>query len=710
MRRTSLAAALLAAGLAVTGLALAPTATSSSPAIDEVASMIRVHTPTREARQLVANLGLDLSEDDGADYVGVVLHGLADADLLRAAGLSWTVQIADLDAREAERRELDAAYAAAADSPTMPSGRKAYRSLADYEWDMKELAKRNPGLVKLIKLPHPSVEGRTVWGLEITDHVADKDGKPAFAIMGTHHAREWTAGEHTIEFAFDLVKTWNAGDARTHDLLRRARVLVVPIVNVDGFNVSYEQGQLIDGQELQDPETRGDGTDYTVIQQGPQGAYKRKNCRLVDGVDTPAGACQAPGSRYIGVDNNRNYGALWGGAGASALPADDIYHGSAPFSEPETQNIRELVSSNQVTMLVTNHTFAGLVLRAPGVKDQGVTVDEPAMRDVGAAMAAANGSVNQAGYQLYDTTGTTEDWSYNATGGFGYTFEIPVREFHPPYAETVGAYNGVGKLAGLGNRAAFYIALESAANPVYHSVIATDAPVGAVLRLTKSFDTLSSPVRAAETQFTTDPGLEGAVIASKDRLNVTMVSGGHNEWHVNPSTRPAVMERKVYDVSGTPSSTWTKEGTPPVVGSSVDVPFHLGDEHAGEKLDITLDWPTPDDLDLEVYRKVGATLQDVGSSGNSVGDKEQVTLDDAAAGDYVLRVVNFASATPSYSLTAATYPTTVTKVHPASKPYETWALSCERPDGTVLQRVDVLVSRGDRVVIDLAACRQAWGA
>ena len=25
------------------------------------------------------------------------------------------------------------------------------------------------------------------------------------------------------------------------------------------------------------------------------------------------------------------------------------------------------------------------------------------------------------GWQLYDTTGTTEDWSYNATGGFGYT-------------------------------------------------------------------------------------------------------------------------------------------------------------------------------------------------------------------------------------------------------------------------------------------------
>ena len=39
-------------------------------------------------------------------------------------------------------------------------------------------------------------------------------------------------------------------------------------------------------------------------------------------------------------------------------------------------------------------------------------------------MAAQNGYSNWKGYQLYDTTGTTEDWSYFTTGGFGFTFEI----------------------------------------------------------------------------------------------------------------------------------------------------------------------------------------------------------------------------------------------------------------------------------------------
>ena len=39
-------------------------------------------------------------------------------------------------------------------------------------------------------------------------------------------------------------------------------------------------------------------------------------------------------------------------------------------------------------------------------------------------MAAENGYTSQFGFQLYDTTGTTEDWSYYSTGGLGFTFEI----------------------------------------------------------------------------------------------------------------------------------------------------------------------------------------------------------------------------------------------------------------------------------------------
>jgi hypothetical protein len=713
MRRTlpiALASLVVAAGIA---LVSQPAATGSAPDPASVVSLVRVHTDTRAERQRVADLGLDLSETGGTDWVGVVLHSPADAARLTKAGFGWTVQIPDLAAREEQRAALDAAYAAAADSTPMPSGRKAYRSLDDYVFDLKELAKRNPGLVKLIKLPYKTTEGRTVWAVEITDDVTAKDGKPVFAIMGTHHAREWTSGEHTIEFAFDLVSSWKAGDPRTHDLLSRARVIAIPIVNPDGYVASFTAGSVFDGREVQDIEgARGDQSiTYTGVQAAVVPAYKRKNCRTIDGQDTPPGACMAPGARQLGVDPNRNYGALWGGAGASVFPGDDIYHGPAPFSEPETQNIRALVSHRQVTMLVTNHTFAGLVLRAPGVQEYGVTVDEEPMKELGQRMADANGSVNQAGFELYDTTGTTEDWSYGATGGFGYTFEIPVLEFHPPYEETVQAYYGAGKIAGKGDREAYYIALEAAANTAYHSVITADAPVGALLRLQKSFDTYTSPVRNAETQFTDDPGTAGDALHFRDALDTTMLSTGQVTWHVNPSTRPAVMERRVLATLDDPTREWKHEGQTPAMNEHVDVPFALTAEDAAERLDIALDWPNPDDLDLEVYRRENGKLVQVGSSGGTFTEKEAVSLDHPVPGDYVLRVISYTTTGEEpFTLTAATFQRGVTKVHPALEPFEEWTLSCLTPSGTVLQKTKVQVSRGGSVHVDLAECRAAWPA
>ena len=708
VRRSPLIAALTAAVVATT-LTVAPRATSTAPDPIDVISLVRVDTPTRADRQRLADLGVDLSEHAGDGFVDVVLHGAEDAARLAAAGFTWTVRIPDLVAREREIAAADRAYAADENAPTMPSGRRAYRTLADYEWDLRELAKRNPDLVKLIRLPHETVEGRSVLGVEIAREVWRLDGRPTFAVMGLHHAREWPSGEHTIEFAFDLVQSFRAGDARTVDLLGRARVVAVPVVNPDGFVASMTAARPVDGRELSELEgAQGDeSTTYLAVQLAVVPAYKRKNCRTVDGQPTPSGACLAPGARQLGVDPNRNYAALWGGAGSSAFPGDDLYRGPAPFSEPETQNIRELVSSRQVTVLVTNHTFAGLVLRAPGVKDQGVTVDEPAMKALGQAMADANGSLNQLGYELYDTTGTTEDWSYGATGGYGFTFELAVPEFHPPFEETVADYLGTGKLAGRGNREAFYIALAAAADPAHHSVIATDAPPGAILRLRKSFDTSTSPVRTAETQFTDDPGSAGAVRTVRDHLDSRILSTGHDEWHVNPSTRPAVMERRVYDV-GESIRRVDHDGDVPPVGEHIDVPFRLAPEDAAERLTVALDWAEPDDLDLEVLRVVDGKPQPVASSGNPPLFKESVTIDAPEPGDYLLRVVNYQSMATRFSLTAELFAVRVTHVHPALVPYEEWTLSCERPDGRVLETRKVLVSRGDRVVIDLSTCRERW--
>ena len=163
---------------------------------------------------------------------------------------------------------------------------------------------------------------------------------------------------------------------------------------------------------------------------------KRKNCTV--SVNTPAalpgGTCDDnPAGRLRGTDPNRNYPGFWGGPGASAeLVQTTPTAATRPATTPEVDAVRELISQRQVTNLITNHTYSNLVLRPPSLSSTGYR----------ARRAAVQGARRPDGrrptttptgpsYQLYDTSGTTEDWSYWNTGGFGFTFEIGPDGFHP---------------------------------------------------------------------------------------------------------------------------------------------------------------------------------------------------------------------------------------------------------------------------------------
>ena len=216
---------------------------------------------------------------------------------------------------------------------------------------------------------------------------------------------------------YELINGYKAGDARATNIVRNSRNIVVPIVNPTASTARAAR-------------SRPTGATRTPPRHGlhrrrrlDRGEYRRKNCRVGD-TETASCAVSA-GLAENGVDPNRNYGQFWGGPGSDTNPATQTYRGPAPFSEPESRNVQWLVSRNQVTTLITNHTTAGLVLRAPGLAAVGDPVDENrGYKALGDEMAKHNGYFSQKGFELYDTTGTTEDWSYNATGGYGFTFEI----------------------------------------------------------------------------------------------------------------------------------------------------------------------------------------------------------------------------------------------------------------------------------------------
>lgn len=505
------------------------------------AQVVTVATPDRAARGRLAALGLDPAEAGDARGTDVVLHGAQDAAALRQAGLSFRVKIADLRRRAGEDAVADSRRPLRAAAPAMPSGRASYRHLADYEADMRSLAERNPGLVKLITLPHRSLQGRPILGVEIARDVNVDSGQPVYLQLGVHHAREWPSGELPMEFAIELVNGYGH-DERITRLVNATRTIVVPIVNPDGFNLSREWpvdiGTAVAAVDLP-PQVNGllpfadplyvgalladsgvspaPGTGFT---------YKRRNCRVQDGSEPAAGECESLANRRLGVDPNRNYGGSWGGAGAGLDVEDDTYRGPRPFSEPEVQNIRELVSANQVTTLITNHTYGNLILRPPGVAALGDPPDEALYRTLGDALAAKNGYTSEHSFALYDTSGTTEDWAYEATGTLGFTFEIGPDEFHPPFAETVAEYAR--------NREAYFVAMESAADSARHAVVEGRARPGTVLRAHKEFDMQTAPV------LQNVAGAVGLPLTYHDTLDTTMTVGasGRFAWHLNPSTRP----------------------------------------------------------------------------------------------------------------------------------------------------------------------------
>jgi hypothetical protein len=653
--------------------------------------VVDVITPKRADRVRLQALGLDLTEHGDANSLEVLLHGRADERALRAAGFRYTVRIADLAARTRRNQERDLGHARATASSRLPSGRVGYRRLPDYDLDLKRLAMRYPSLVRPLTLRHRSVLGRDVNGIEISTGAHDTaDGKPVFLMLGVHHAREWPSSEHTIEFAYDLLESFGR-DERATRLVSSTRTIVVPVVNPDGFNISREAARHGDFSLF----------DYEM---------KRKNCGVSR--STPRrharGTCDDNAAgRLRGTDPNRNYGGLWGGAGASVSWADDAFRGDAPFSEPEVKNVRALVSSRQVTNLISNHTYSNLVLRPPGTAKFGFPLEEPAYRALGASLAARNGYSNEPGFRLYDTTGSTEDWSFWSTGGLAFTFEIGPDEFHPPFAKGVEAeYLGLAPAAGAGrggNREAYYAMLEATADSSLHSVIEGSAPAGSTLRLSKSFRTATSPV------WEDDVGsLVGHRRMFTDTLRSELTTTGPTfAWHVNPSTRPLVAGRHGRDATGPPQARIALANPPgvprenrayPPGGAVEAIPFTVGGPADGVdngRMNVHVEWGSPDtDWDVYVIGPGGEIVAESASFGDTT---EDATLLDPPPGRYSVHVVNYdqvMNRPDDWFAGEVTFRSPTPRVETGTK--ESWTLTCLDARGRVRATRQVVVDRGGR--------------
>jgi len=233
-----------------------------------------------------------------------------------------------------------------------------------------------------------SHEGRSIHGIKITGP-GDTTNRPSVLFNGCQHAREWIAVMVPVFVAEQLIAGWD-DDPEIRSLLESTQVVIVPIVNPDGYEFTY----AIDGDR-----------------------FWRKNRRV------NKDSC-------VGVDLNRNWNIDWnGGDSTSTNTCSDVYVGPYPFSEPETAVMRNLIIAQpNLVAHIDFHNYSQLVLEAWAYTydpPDRINVIKALSGSMSEAIEGVHGEIYVAGGNelLYPADGTFQDWS-SAFGALGYTIEL----------------------------------------------------------------------------------------------------------------------------------------------------------------------------------------------------------------------------------------------------------------------------------------------
>ncbi|MFK7980554.1 MAG: M14 family zinc carboxypeptidase, partial [Saprospiraceae bacterium] len=100
-------------------------------------------------------------------------------------------------------------------------------------------------------------------------------------------------------------------------------------------------------------------------------------------------------------------------AGSSTDSASDVYRGTAPFSEPETQAVRDFCIQHQFKIALNYHAFSNLLI-IPWGFDNTLTTDDASYRALGNKMTEQNNYLIGTGLETvgYLVNGDSDDWMY----------------------------------------------------------------------------------------------------------------------------------------------------------------------------------------------------------------------------------------------------------------------------------------------------------
>ena len=253
-----------------------------------------------------------------------------------------------------------------------------------------------------------SIQNRPIYMVKISDNPDIDENEPEVLYTALHHAREPESMMQMIYFMYYLLENYST-DPSVQYLVNNRELFFIPVVNPDGYEYNRQ--------------TNPNG-----------GGMWRKNRRN-------------NGSSY-GVDLNRNYGpyAYWNApnGGSSTNPSSDTYRGTAPFSEPETNHIKNFLATRKIKNALNYHTYGNLLVFPYGALNH-ETPDSLIFREYAADMTTYNGYTFGTDMQTvgYSTRGNSDDYFYdgdtllNSGKIFAMTPEVGTTGFWPSQSEII---------------------------------------------------------------------------------------------------------------------------------------------------------------------------------------------------------------------------------------------------------------------------------
>ncbi|WP_338739800.1 M14 family metallopeptidase [Actinomadura luteofluorescens] len=374
------AAALLIGTFAASPAHAAPKASPSGAAVDVYAAELTADQVRLLNRSALDREDVRFSKSARKDRVHVeaVMSG-TEAAALNARGLALSVR--KVNGKDARQRALAA-----------PKVFRPYSGPGNIREELLKVAADHPSIATAVDVG-TSGQGQPITAVRVSKDVRGlRDGRrPVVVYQAAQHAREWITPEMVRRLLHHYVDGYGA-DAAVTKIIDTADLWFVPVVNVDGYDLTFKDGFRL----------------------------WRKNTRDNDGDGRITGA--------DGVDLNRNFPYKWGydNEGSSDQPANQTYRGRAPGSEPETKAQLGLYKRLRPTYLVNYHSAAQLLLHGVGwqalTRSPDDAIHDALLGDID--HPAVPGYTPELGAQLYTTNGDTDGQADNVYGSLSITPEM----------------------------------------------------------------------------------------------------------------------------------------------------------------------------------------------------------------------------------------------------------------------------------------------